>query len=102
MLWDGGSGGDERPAYGIQEWGKVEGTDERERDVLLKGRAGESGKDMEGAREGDSGRTGSGRIRAALRKDRENNKACGGGNTVVGDLERRKVGVAGIYGVREV
>ena len=51
---------------------------------------------MEGAREGDSGGTGVGGIRAALRKDRGICKAGGDGSTTVGDPERRKV-VAGLY-----
>ena len=76
--------------------------DEGASDVLLKGRAGESGEEMEGAREGGSERAGSNGIRAALGKDRGSDKAGGDGSTTVGDPERRKEGVARIHGVREI
>ena len=94
--------GEERPIEGIQERGKVEGMKEGASHVLLKERAGENKEKMEEAREGDSGGTGPGGIRAALRKDRGSDKADGGGITTVGDLERRNADIAGIYGVREV
>ena len=42
------------------------------------------------------GGTGSRGIRAALRKDRESDKAGGDGGTAMGDPEKREVGVAGI------
>ena len=80
----------------------MEGMDERASDDLLKERAGESGEEMEEAREGGSGRAGSRGIRAALPKDRGSDKAGGDGNTAVGDQDRRKVGGAGIHGVREI
>ena len=76
--------------------------DERASDVLLKERAGESGEEMEGAREGGSGRAGSRGTRAALRMRRGSDKAGDDGNTDVGNPERGKVGVAGIHGVREI
>ena len=84
------------------ERGKMEGMDERASDVLLKKLAGESGEGMEEAREGGSGRAGSGGIRAALRKNRGSDKAGGDGSTAVGDPEREKVGVACIHGLREM
>lgn len=46
--------------------------------------------------------TGSGGIRAALRKDRGDDKAGEYGNTAVGGPEKNEVGVARIQGVREV
>ena len=72
VLWGDGSGGEERPADRTQEWGKVDGMHERASNVFLKERIGESGEEM------------------------------GDGSTTVGDPERRKVSVAGIYGVRDV
>ena len=80
----------------------MEGMEERARDVLLKERAGQSGEGMKGAREGGSGRAGSRIIRAALGKDRGSGKAGGDGSAAVGDPERRKVGVAGLRGVRGI
>ena len=95
-------GGGERPVDGIQERGKVEGMDEGASDVLLREQAGESGEEMDGAREGGIGRAGSRAICATLGKDRGSDTAGGDGSTTVGDPETRKVGVAAIHGVREI
>ena len=80
----------------------MEGVDERASDVLLKERAGGSGEEMEGAREGGSGKVSSSGIRAVLRKDWGSDKAGRHGSTAVDDPGRRKVGVAGIYWVLEI
>ena len=76
--------------------------DEGASDVLLQERAGESGEKMEGLREWGSGRAGSRGICATLGKDRGSDKSGGDGSTTVGDPPRRKVGVVGIHGVREI
>ena len=76
--------------------------DERASDALPKERAGEGGGEMAGARDGGGGGIGAGGIRATFGKDRGSDKAGGDGSTTVGDPERRKVGVTGVYGVREI
>ena len=43
-----------------------------------------------------------GGMHAALRKERGSDKASGDGSTATGDPHKREVGVAGIWGVREV
>ena len=96
--WSSTMGGQFRGGRTPRGWRTGAGEDggyERERGVSLKERTGESGEEMEGEWEGGGGReSGSGGMRAALRKDKGSDEASGDGSTAaaIGGPEKREVG----------
>lgn len=66
--------------------------DERASEVFIMERARESEEETEGAREGGSGGIGPGRVRAALRKDKGDDKASRRRSPIMSDPEIKKVG----------
>ena len=80
----------------------MEGVNERAGDAQSEEWAGESGEETEVAGKRSSGGTETGQIRAALGEDRGINEAGEDGSPTVGDPERGGMGVAAVYGIREV
>ena len=76
--------------------------DERASDILPQERAGEGAGEVEIARKESSGGTDTGGNRAVLGEDSGRNEANRDGSSTIGDPERGEMGVAGVYGLREV
>ena len=94
--------GGERSRDGLQERDGVEDVDERANDVRPEERARDGGGEMEIASKRSSGGTETGGVCVALGENRGRNKAGKDGSPTVGDPERGEMGVAGVYGIREV